>query len=411
VDITPQIAAPLAGGHYGQTNFDSILSPLEANIIVINDNNKRIIIASLDVLFIGEDLKEDIIARSGGLLKPNELFIWATHNHSAPALDANKPLLGRRNEQYFQYVSERTTGLILKILEEKPIEGKLCYGSSEKNNLTINRRGRGLFFEKKGPILFPHWGSTLSPNDRGYRDGRISTISIVDDRGKIQALIWSFACHPVSSPGKNDVRADYPGEIRRLLRTQIQQEIPVIFFQGLSGDLKPPSYLKYPENSGLRNKIHYRVMNAINGKYFAHFDEPDWSQYIDSLWEGTKAAFGDLELEPILEVKESGIALENIGLSKKKNLKITSIKMGAVRIIAFSAEPVAEWGPIISKVFPNEILITTGCFEDVSCYLPIEGMIREKGYEVEGFQNRFGISGQFKIGMENEIISSLKELK
>jgi hypothetical protein len=193
-----------------------------------------------------------------------------------------------------------------------------------------------------------------------------------------------------------------------------KQEIPVVFLQGLSGDLKPPSLQKLPKNGGYKKTITYLMVKAVNRRNFVQFDGSDWTKYVASVWDATKGATENsdrLILEPNLEVKTKEVDLKNLGLSKDKNLLLCSIKIGGLRIIAFSAEPVAEWNPIVKSIFPNEALITTGCFEDVSCYLPIEDMLRERGYEVEGFIKSFGLSGNFKIGMGQEIISALNELK
>jgi neutral ceramidase len=413
-DITPGNAIPLAGYLNRHDNFDSILTPLEANIVIVGNKDQRVILVSLDVLFAGQAVKAAVLSNLQGRVKGSELFIWATHNHFAPSIDPDKPLLGRCDDKYLQYVSERVSKLIEDLLREEPKKGQLSYGHSENDDLSINRRRRTVYFEKKGSMVIPHWGTTLLPNKRKYRDGRISTISIDDDQGRPLALIWSFACHPVSSPGNNDVRADYPGEVRRLARAHVQREIPVVFFQGLSGDLKPPSLQRFPKDGGYRKTITYIMTRAINRRNFVQFDETGWAKYVASVWDATKNASEDsnrLILEPNLEVKTTEIGLKALGLLKDKNLTMCSIKIGALRIIAFSAEPVAEWNPIVKGIFPDETLITTGCFEDVSCYLPTEGMIIEKGYEVEGFIKSFSLSGNFKQGMGQEIISSLNELK
>ncbi len=231
-----------------------------------------------------------MVSKMGGLVKPAEMAIWATHNHYAPPLDPGKPKLGQWSEQYFHYATDLVSKLIIRLTQEEPKEGYLSYGYSQNDRLTINRRKKGLYLERKSPIFRPHWGMLMLPNERKYRNGKISTISIRDVQGKQLALIWNFACHPVSSPGKNDVRSDYPGEIRRLLRTQTHSEIPVVFLQGFSGDLKPPSFEKVPRNSGFKRKISYHMMNIINGKSFSHFDEQEWPGYITSIWDATKAA-------------------------------------------------------------------------------------------------------------------------
>jgi hypothetical protein len=253
------------------------------------------------------------------------------------------------------------------------------------------------------------------PNEDGFRDGRLSTILLRDQHdGKPLAAIWSMACHPISSPGQNSVRPDYPGEIRKMLRNHFKNDIPVVFILGFSGDINPPSYAKVEKITRNEELPHFILTKAIAGKSFAEFDESGWSAYLKSIWDSMESSFRKdtlTEIESNIEVKTEELPLSKLGLVTDKNLKMCSIKIGRVRIIAMSAEVVAEWNPILSKIFPDEIIMTTSCLEDVYGYLPTEGMIKDGGYEVDEFQETFNISGEFKFGMEKEITSYLYKLK
>lgn len=414
-DITPKASLPLAGFCNRSSCYEDINSPLEADIIILQDASQRIILLSLDVLYVGGTLKESILSKSRGTIKENELFIWASHNHFAPSIDPDKPLIGICDVQYIEYVAERIATLIETLLRTTPKKVQLSYGASRDKNLVVNRRRKGLILEKRSSLYIPHLGTKILPNKKQYRDGKITTILLQDqESGQPIALIWSFACHPVSSPGKNTVRAEYPGEIRKMLRTHFQSEIPVVFLQGFSGDIRPPSLAKFPRKGGIKKKIEHVALKTIYGNYFDSFDETDWSNHILSLWNVMKSASRIEDRERLgsgLNTKTAELNLKDLGIAKDKKLKICSIKIGKLRIISFSAEVVAEWERIITNIFPNDILIFTGCFEDVFGYIPTEEMILDGGYEVEGFMQTFNISGKYEFGLEQQIVNALNKLK
>ncbi len=414
-DITPTASLPLAGFCNRTSNYENINSPLEADIIILQDSRQRIVLLSLDVLYVGRALKEAILSRSGGTIKENELFIWASHNHFAPSTDPDKPMIGVCDAQYIEYVAERIAKLIETLLRTAPKKVQLSYGASRNKNLVVNRRRKGLILEKRSSLYVPHLGTKILPNKKQYRDGKISTILLQDQEGgQPIALIWNFACHPVSSPGNNTVRAEYPGEIRKMLRTQFQSEIPVVFLQGFSGDIRPPSLAKFPRKGGYKKKIHHVALKTIYGNYFDSFDETDWSNHLLSLWDVMKNASRIDDREKLgtgLNTKTTELNLKDLGIAKDKKLKICSIRIGKLRIIGFSAEVVAEWERIVNNVFPNDILIFAGCFDDVFGYLPTEEMILDGGYEVEGFMQTFNISGKYEFGLEGQIITALNKLK
>ena len=51
-------------------------------------------------------------------------------------------------------------------------------------------------------------------------------------------MLWNFACHPVMYHSPMNVSAHFPGDVRKELR-EILSDIPVVFLQGFSGDIRP----------------------------------------------------------------------------------------------------------------------------------------------------------------------------
>ena len=66
---------------------------------------------------------------------------------------------------------------------------------------------------------------------------------------------------------------------------------------------------------------------------------------------------------------------------------------------ALSAEPVAEYGPILRSQGPGTV-IPVGYTDTVFGYLPSARMLGQHGYEDEGFMAAFGIAGRFRPDIE-----------
>jgi hypothetical protein len=66
--------------------------------------------------------------------------------------------------------------------------------------------------------------------------------------------------------------------------------------------------------------------------------------------------------------------------------------------LALSAEPTVEWQRILDDASPHAsrtMRLYTGYLGAVFGYLPTAKQVTEGGYEVNGFQSLFGLSGRF----------------
>src|SRR5437764_1204175 len=78
-------------------------------------------------------------------------------------------------------------------------------------------------------------------------------------------------------------------------------------------------------------------------------------------------------------------------------------------IAALSAEPVAEYGPILRSQEPG-IVIPVGYTDTVFGYLPSARMLGQHGYEDEGFMEAFGMAGRFRPDIEAVVRQAWGEL-
>src|SRR6202012_2304928 len=87
------------------------------------------------------------------------------------------------------------------------------------------------------------------------------------------------------------------------------------------------------------------------------------------------------------------------GSAPDKPLAVQIVRLGAaVELVALSAEATVEWRDIIDREIPirnGRIRLYAGYLGALFGYLPTAEQVAEGGYEVEGFQPLFGLSGKF----------------
>jgi hypothetical protein len=87
------------------------------------------------------------------------------------------------------------------------------------------------------------------------------------------------------------------------------------------------------------------------------------------------------------------------GSAPDKPLAVQVVRLGDVlELVALSAEATVEWQSIIDREVPvrnGRIRLYAGYLGALFGYLPTAVQIPEGGYEVEGFQQLFGLSGKF----------------
>jgi hypothetical protein len=199
------------------------------------------------------------------------------------------------------------------------------------------------------------------------------------------------------------ISADYPGAIRRLLRTCFGK-IPCLFAPGFCGDITPrlvPSEQRQTLGerfAGLRRMIiaGYMVPTVTSA------DAVAWRESLAARLGAIIAEGAAKTLRPgDLRSGSSAIPLAAFftGTAPNKQLSVQILRLGdELEVVALSAEPTVEWQRILDEACPHtsqSIRLYTGYLGDVFGYLPTARQVTEGGYEVNGFQSLFGMSGRF----------------
>ncbi len=387
VDITPQTPIPLAGyTTLRKPTFERVADPLEANVAILRNGDQTVAFVALDLMYVGAFLRDAIVNALAGRIPREAIFTSACHTHSGPPTEDSLPVLGAVTPEYRSMVARRVSELALNLLAGTfvPVSLEYLEGSAAHS---INRRKRVFGISRNFPFLGSH--VSIRPNPSGPRDDTIRMIRIRDGVGKVVAVCWCYACHPVGYPVLNELTAEYPGVVRSTMRSTLGN-IPVIFWQGFSGNTAP-------------------LGSARRATFIAPTlaDWQHWAQGLAHCVQGTARGAG-LSLPGPLACDVRALPLGELGLVSDKQLRLHEIRLGPHLIICgLNAEVAVEYVEILRRLHAPTHVIPVGCLGDVYGYLPVDAMVREGGYEARGFVPRFGLRGSFVPNVEEIVTERL----
>jgi hypothetical protein len=406
VDITPEEPVPLAGSEVRTAAFQGIADRLEANALVLRQGGRPIVLVSVDLVFVGRELRSGVLHRLGSTVDDESLFFTASHTHFAPATDDRRPRLGRMDASYLDRVCSQVSDLVLRLLGES-----LALTASEYSQGTadhaVNRRLRAPWHLSRRGLLL---GSVVAaPNLAGPRDESVHLLRISRHDGRPLAVIWSYACHPVSFPEPLKVSADYPGRVRRRLRHEFGSDLPVLFWQGYAGDIRP-------RELGRSTSLLGRVKRVLLGPRFGRFTSGEWESWADSLagrvaqvafLSSRRSADGPIRVHRLTRPLGDFV----LGASEDRRVTFHGLMLSKdLVVVGVSAEVVTEYGALLSQVFAGCLPIPVGYIDDVYGYMPTARMLKEGGYEADWFLEPFALDGPLHPEIERHCLSALREL-
>lgn len=384
VDITPSKPLPLAGYRNRHGPYTHVADRLEANAVVLRQNDGFIVFVGCDLLFVGRALRQRLEALLSDI-PPERLFISATHTHFAPATDAPMLMLGRVSPEYVERVAQQIAAMVRSLLQAA-LPAVTVHQRLGSANSAIHRR---LPVERLR-LRLPPWGTRweMRPNEDVAIDNRIHVVSIEDGNGQPIAICWSYACHPVSYPDKMHISADFPGVVREAIRARLGN-VPVLFWQGFAGDVRP------------------RALAVSALPSFGPFTTTQWGEWSKGVAASVLSAM-EAPARTIagrIAVARRQIPLPELGLrGGDRGVTIHEVALGdSLDVFGISAEPVNAYVGMLEAARPGTTVIAVGCIDDVPCYLPTNEMVAQGGYEVTGFRRQFGVSGRFRRDIEARV--------
>ncbi len=219
VEFTPSGRVPLAGygSRFGKLST-GVHDPVHARALALEADGRRFVLAVVDLVGITREVREDVVARLPDL-RPDEVLIAATHDHSGPGGFGRHPLA---TVTCGFYSDERREAVVAAVVEairrarEALAPARLGTGTVDLTGFSRNRRVSG------GPV---------DP------EGGLVRVERVD--GSLLAVWVHFTAHPTLLSGDNlEVSAEWPGALCFALE-EAHPGATALFTNGAEGDQSP----------------------------------------------------------------------------------------------------------------------------------------------------------------------------
>jgi hypothetical protein len=377
----------LGGNDHVGVPWRSISSELEVTALCVRWLGGLMVLVSFDLLYVGDSLRQAVRRLVADCCDADQLFLFASHCHSAPATDTGKPDLGPADPELVEQVAAVVAALVRDVVTGPDDEVTLRVGVARADH-SINRR-RPRVFTRYGRGGLRLRAIALAPNPAGSTDEQLTAVVLEAD-GRPVAALWNYACHPVGLPDPFAVSAHYIGAVRDALRAHLHvPTLPVLFLQGFSGDTRPhsPSVVRYPSGAAAR---------ALRGPDFHPFDDADYDRWSASLAE---VAVGALGAARPVRGSAVGTAVvrrdaDDLLTGAAGSFEVAALRLGELLVVGASAEPVSAYATWLRSNLPGRTVMPAGCMNNPIGYLPTEAMLHEGGYEAGGFRHWFpGVRG------------------
>ncbi len=219
VDITGPIGAPLSG--YGARmgrSSTGVHDPIWSRALYLDDGTTSLFLVGVDLIGVMPELRERVVELMPDIVPPENVFLSATHTHSAQGGMTRTLPIRFVSGRYTPDLLEQTAQGIADSMRnayDKRTRAALGYATGAQEGLSVNRRDRD------GPI-----------------DPQVGVILVEDADGAPISIVTNFAAHPTSISGDSLFlySADYPGFYYLEMEALLGPECVPIFLNGALGN-------------------------------------------------------------------------------------------------------------------------------------------------------------------------------
>ncbi len=262
-DITPLPGMSCCS--FAQPKLELIKTKCSVTAAVFSDGQKTVAVAGVDVPALNRSVYNSALAALAKRCRVDMLLCAASHTHEGGPSINFRP----GNEELFQKIEDlspevRALGIDenVRMAPDEQIGDpelnrqyptilanaiadavaaackrmtpvRLILGKAPVEDVAYNRRIR-----MKDGFVVTHPGS-LNPDSVDYAgpvDKELTALAAVDDNGRIQGVVFNFACHGTVDMGK-EFSADYPYYARETIRKMLGADVVPVFLNGPCGDV------------------------------------------------------------------------------------------------------------------------------------------------------------------------------
>ena len=390
LDITPNHSVDLNGYILRFGKSQGIHDSLTANFFFVESERKKMLLISLDILTISLEtatkLRNEISIQYG--IEKGAIIIAAIHTHSA----VGAPYLRNVGEESKEW---------LNYFEKQIIEGcRIVYNNKTEcelfsyeaySSVGINRRNSSRGIDPFAPFIVARKDS------------------------EIISCVINYNCHAVCLTESNlEISADYIFYLRKYIYDKLDQQFPILFFNGGSGDIDPKQRGSFKDAEYTGNKLaeeillNYRVHPGIKLEPIINYSTIplkipyDWHPNIEDAEKNLiKYSKNFDEAKSKEEKKIAGAFLQwandVYNLAKKGslpdslNIQITSLNLGQAMFITVPLEIFSSISLKLRKFFGNHFLFVISYGNGYAGYLSDKVAHYEGGYEIDDWHKYAGI--------------------
>lgn len=446
VDITPDKQVLLAGQYHARVS-EGIMDPVTATALAIESgsggSSEKVIMISCDLVSISDgnrnksgdnlrDMVRNILKKSLPELNPEQIFLNATHTHTAPLCSSEKDsrdiygveLDVMSPSDCQKYISER----IAKAAEQawksrKP--GGISFGLGHAvvghNRLAVDFSGKSVMYGKTNTPEFSHI--------EGFEDHSVNLLYTWDKDSKLTGVVINIPCPSQVSESEYLISADYWQDTRQEVRQRLGKDLYILPQCSAAGDQSPhtmvgtkaeermqrimgPDSIKTGRGSmGCRKQIALRIADAVTSVFPYMKGNIDWDPVFEHRIERVELSRRLVGIEDVNNALKEGEGLkrqfdqqlkeikENPGIKDKPRwyVNITStftrMKRGYSVKDRYELERVQPKMPIEVHVLRlGDVVIATNPFE---LYLDYGMRIKGRSPAVQTFLVQLTGSGSY----------------
>ena len=417
------------GGMFIHYKPDYVLSPLFASAWAYDSDDGGFIWVSVDLIVVSEPMCEEIRKKVRAILPdaPETIIISATHTHTAPNTAIASVYYPTGDRSYLDTIWQRTAEAC-KAAWEDLSESEMSFARCDVPECTHNRR----YLMESGKSMM-HPGGPDFPGrllKEGPEDPELYAIWFLKN-DKPAAIIVNYQAHASILYGMHFVSADFPGEIRRVLKG-VYGDIPILYLQGSCGNTTPIDHEHDATwGSGIDGSRRTGEVLAANVirlvaltrektasaifRYACSTVELDWRETdpedetrceaIMKLFYEDEAAFN------ALSTADKALANKVLLMKEKRKdphylMPVSAMRLGELLFTMNTAEYFVEFQLAIKKRLGGGFLPCASITNGWCTYLPTKQAYLLKGYEVD--QGLFTWDAGEKV--ENEIVRLAQSL-
>jgi hypothetical protein len=391
VRITPPIGVPMDGYSARDKPCEGVHDHIYARCLVINDGERSLALASLDILYITGKITEKVretVSKETGIPKES-VSVIAVHNHSGPSIVGfhTTQQMGFLNE-YLSLLPGLISSGIIKAFNSRR-RAKVGYGKGEVKGWSINRR---------------------RPLD-GKVDNETIVVGFEDEKGRLVSALVNYTCHAVVLGANNFmISGDYPGYVSRTVE-KVEGGI-CLFLNGAFGNINPLTPKTHIERvydrtvGGFDDAI--RMGRVIGGEALKILNSAVCRNDLTLALANRRVK---LKLRSIPETSNEEIAaleakLKEVSGREANNIKfklltarysnfirnyypsgfadveVQGFRIGNFIAVLLPGEDFVELGLMIKSYSKDNVTMVIGCANELLGYVPTEEAFNEGGYEV-----------------------------